>query len=198
MESLAGLSAQELIKRKDDVEAEIQVQLQILDGQKSVGMDGSLLDAEGYPRSDIDLYAVRTARNRIICLRNDHKVVMAAIEKKLHDIHAEARESGKASNEQAAQQSTASVLKGFVKVNSVTEGSPAAAAGMRVGDAIIEFGTLSATNFSTLSDLALVAQHSIERPIKVVVNRDGAAVILFITPRPWGGKGVLGCNVTIL
>ena len=30
-------------------------------------MDGSLFDAEGYPRSDIDLYAVRTARNRVIC-----------------------------------------------------------------------------------------------------------------------------------
>lgn len=32
MESLAGLSAQELIKRKDDVEEEIKTQLLILDG----------------------------------------------------------------------------------------------------------------------------------------------------------------------
>ena len=30
-------------------------------------MDGPLLDQEGYPRSDIDLYAVRIARNKIIC-----------------------------------------------------------------------------------------------------------------------------------
>lgn len=32
MESLAGLSAQELIKRKDDIEEEIKTQLLILDG----------------------------------------------------------------------------------------------------------------------------------------------------------------------
>lgn len=30
-------------------------------------MHGHLVDAEGFPRSDIDVYAVRTARNRIIC-----------------------------------------------------------------------------------------------------------------------------------
>ena len=35
--------------------------------QGGVGMKGALIDAEGFPRADIDLYAVRTARNRIIC-----------------------------------------------------------------------------------------------------------------------------------
>ena len=35
--------------------------------QGGVGMKGALTDAEGFPRADIDLYAVRTARNRIIC-----------------------------------------------------------------------------------------------------------------------------------
>ena len=111
-------------------------------------MDGSLLDAEGYPRSDIDLYAVRTARNRVICeslfgywmlyslppchyvkgLRNDHKVVMQAVEQKLYAIHAEARESGEAKNEEGASSSGVSMAKAFAKVNSVTEGSPAALA----------------------------------------------------------------------
>eukprot|EP00731_Ephydatia_muelleri_P009557 Em0005g143a len=178
------------------------------------------IDAEGFPRSDIDLYAVRTARNRVICLRNDHKIVMAAVEKKIHDMHAEARESGKATNEQTARQSGVPVSKAFAKINSVTDGSPAALAGLQVGDAIVEFGTLNAANFSALSDLALIAQHSVEasapflfcfffffrklhfinvfhpppskRPVRVTVNRNGTAVGLFLTPRPWGGKGVLG------
>lgn len=198
MEPLAGLSAQELIKRKDDIEEEIKTQLLLLDGQKSVGMDGPLVDAEGFPRSDIDLYAVRTARNRVICLRNDHKIVMEAVEKKIHDIHAEAREAGKVTNEQTARQSGAPVPKAFAKINSVTDGSPAAVAGLQVGDAIVEFGTLNASNFSALSDLALIAQHSIERSVRVAVNRNGTTVGLFLTPRPWSGKGVLGCNVTIL
>lgn len=35
--------------------------------QDGVGMHGRLVDGEGYPRADIDVYAVRTARHRIIC-----------------------------------------------------------------------------------------------------------------------------------
>lgn len=30
-------------------------------------MDENLVDAEGYPRADIDVYQVRHARHRIIC-----------------------------------------------------------------------------------------------------------------------------------
>ena len=30
-------------------------------------MQGTLIDDENYPRSDIDVYAVRVARNLIIC-----------------------------------------------------------------------------------------------------------------------------------
>ena len=35
--------------------------------QKSVGMSGALVDSDGFPRGDVDIYAVRKARNRIIC-----------------------------------------------------------------------------------------------------------------------------------
>ena len=30
-------------------------------------MSGALVDSEGFPRGDVDIYAVRKARNRIIC-----------------------------------------------------------------------------------------------------------------------------------
>jgi len=39
--------------------------------QKGVGMHGKLIDDENYPRSDIDVYAVRVARNRIICKKDN-------------------------------------------------------------------------------------------------------------------------------
>lgn len=32
-------------------------------------MDEPLVDREGYPRNDIDVAAVRLARNRIICMK---------------------------------------------------------------------------------------------------------------------------------
>lgn len=35
--------------------------------QKGVGMNEPLVDCEGYPRSDVDLYQVRTARHNIVC-----------------------------------------------------------------------------------------------------------------------------------
>lgn len=35
--------------------------------QKGVGMKGPLVDAEGYPRADIDIFSVRHARHRIAC-----------------------------------------------------------------------------------------------------------------------------------
>ena len=34
--------------------------------QGQVGTTGSLVDKDGYPRDDIDIYAVRMARNKVI------------------------------------------------------------------------------------------------------------------------------------
>ncbi len=35
--------------------------------QAGVGMDAPLVDVEGFPRADVDLYTVRTARHDISC-----------------------------------------------------------------------------------------------------------------------------------
>ncbi len=43
-------------------------------------MRGQLVDSEGFPRGDIDVYSVRSARQRVLCLRNDHKHIMKLIE----------------------------------------------------------------------------------------------------------------------
>ena len=45
---------------------------------------GSLVDDEGYPRADIDVYNVRIMRNRKDCLQNDLKQIMKQIEFNLH------------------------------------------------------------------------------------------------------------------
>jgi len=50
-------------------------------------MTGSLLDSEGFPRSDIDIVQIRIARNKIICLKNDYKGIMKDIEQALYDVH---------------------------------------------------------------------------------------------------------------
>ena len=44
-------------------------------------MEEPLLDKAGFPRSDIDVHAVRIARHDITVLQNDHVVVVARLEK---------------------------------------------------------------------------------------------------------------------
>lgn len=79
----------ELDKKRKDMEVEMEALISYLnsDACKQVGLKGPLVDEEKFPRSDIDVYAVREARHRIYCLQNDHKEVELEIEKALHDIH---------------------------------------------------------------------------------------------------------------
>uniref|UniRef100_A0A2R9A0N6 Proteasome 26S subunit, non-ATPase 9 n=1 Tax=Pan paniscus TaxID=9597 RepID=A0A2R9A0N6_PANPA len=58
---------QELMRRKEEIEAQIKANYDMLESQKGIGMNEPLVDCEGYPRSDVDLYQVRTARHNIIC-----------------------------------------------------------------------------------------------------------------------------------
>lgn len=54
------------MEEKERIEREIE-ELNLVLENNHVGMTDSLLDAEGYPRSDIDVYQIRLARHRIIC-----------------------------------------------------------------------------------------------------------------------------------
>lgn len=55
------------------------------------GLTGKLVDEEGFPRADIDLYAVRGARHRLHVLKTDYMEVRDQIEKELHALHAQGR-----------------------------------------------------------------------------------------------------------
>lgn len=80
-----------LMGKKEQIERVINDCGQILAANKNVGMNESLLDVEGFPRADIDVYAVRLARHQIICLQNDLKAIVKEIEHGLVNVHAEAR-----------------------------------------------------------------------------------------------------------
>ena len=49
-------------------------------GAAGPGLSGPLVDGEGYPRADIDVYRARQLRHRHACLRTDHKALMKRIE----------------------------------------------------------------------------------------------------------------------
>ncbi|XP_043833231.1 26S proteasome non-ATPase regulatory subunit 9 [Dromiciops gliroides] len=197
---------QELVRRKDEIEAQIKAYYDVLEDQKGVGMNEPLVDIEGYPRADVDVYQVRTARHNIICLQNDHKALMKQVEEALHQLHARGKEK-QARDEAEAQNEALNQGQGpsqgpsqgpplpFAQVNSISPGSPASNSGLQVDDKIVEFGSVNAHNFQNLQNIGTVVQHSEGHPLNVTVLRRGERLQLRLVPMRWAGKGLLGCNI---
>jgi len=182
----------ELMKQKDNLEEEIKALNQVLDSQK-VGMDDPLIDAEGFPRADIDVYQVRHARSSIRSKGNDLISLVARIETGLHSLHAQARETcddGKVTNNKQDLPSTP-----FARVLVVLEGSPAEAAGIKQGDSVTKFGSVTKENFLNLKNIADVGESSKGRAVEVVVVREGITRRLRMVPNTWSGMGLLGFKI---
>ena len=183
----------------------------------NVGMNGPLVDAEGFPRNDIDVYQVRQARQQIICMQNDHKELMKQIEEWLHKLHAEAKtEAMQLNNSSEDEQSSSSEaatatqqngalpsapvvpLQVIVKVNLVSPDSPAETAGLRIDDEILQFGTINSTNFTNnLQEIGQLVQHMQNQRIALKVRRAQQQLDMILIPKPWSGRGLLGCNIVL-
>ncbi|KAF9984668.1 26S proteasome non-ATPase regulatory subunit 9 [Mortierella antarctica] len=212
--------AQSLMKQKDDIEAEIKKAQDELQSQK-VGMTEKLIDNNGFPRSDIDLVVVTTARSNIIRLKNDHKEIMLQIEEALHAVHAEAiaeKEAREAEKKAHTQESSESSTSGssaaaeaataaqredkdllpFARVNGVAPDSPAKDAGLLQGDMIVEFGTVNAKTLDVLPSLSEHVQSRENKPILVKVLRGESTEphsLILVPKQGWGGRGLLGCHI---
>lgn len=95
-------------------------------------MDTPLVDREGFPRSDIDVAGVRTARVQIIRLRNDLKDVSREMEGLVHRglPRGEEGANGAGGEDEHMQdgEEEGDGVKPFAKVDAVAPGSPAEAA----------------------------------------------------------------------
>jgi 26S proteasome non-ATPase regulatory subunit 9 len=92
MATIVNYTRQDALKANEEkirIETEISNWKSVLDSEGNVGMDGKLVDQDGYPRNDIDVSKVRLARQKIICLSNDHKAIMTKIEEILISLHAQ-------------------------------------------------------------------------------------------------------------
>ncbi|KAI8118374.1 hypothetical protein FF38_05238 [Lucilia cuprina] len=201
-----------LMSDKDKLEAQINTYGVILAQNDNVGMTGPLVDAEGFPRNDIDVYQVRQARQQIICLQNDHKALMKEIEQLMHELHAEAKQaqtsqqlSHKAagmnlndSSSDDSEMAEALPLKPILKVKNVAPGSPAEEAGLRINDEICEFGSANANNFNKkLETIANIVKHMSDRRVPLKVLRNNELLDLILIPHTWSGPGLLGCNIVL-
>ncbi|KAJ6508766.1 hypothetical protein C8R45DRAFT_968639 [Mycena sanguinolenta] len=182
-------TAKALMLQKENIEAQLQLQAGILAVNNGSTMDSPLIDSEGFPRADIDIYAVRNARVRIIELRNDLHATMNALSLALQSVYDPALASP--DPPQPAES------KPFAKVDGVSPGSPAAEAGLQRDDLVVKFGPLTQRSFSSSSLKPLVdvvAEHE-NRSIPLKVLRSDQNIFLSLTPKAWGGRGLLGCHI---
>lgn len=196
--------AKELIERKDKIEEELR-ELEDRLIEAGVGMSEPLVDRSGFPRSEIDVHSVRTSRNLVIRLRNDHKAIMKDIESVLHRIHEEKRNQQleAQSEEPTTPRSTevpdmvmAEAPVPFAIVNAVAPDSPAYYAGLRRNDSILKFGHIDASNHQRLQAVNVLVSQSENLPISISVLRDGLTEEMTVVPRTgWGGRGTLGCHL---
>ncbi|KAI0304532.1 hypothetical protein B0F90DRAFT_1625627 [Multifurca ochricompacta] len=180
--------ARALMARKDALEAELEAQGSILKANNT-DMRQPLVDHDGFPRADLDVWAVRHARVRVIELRNDLTTLMDEMAKTLETIYPRSRpEPPQAEDDE---------LLPFARVNGVAPGSPAADAGMERGDLVVKFGELRHPQSNLQAVATLVADNE-NKAISVLVRRLGVERVtaLRLIPRQgWGGRGSLGWSI---
>lgn len=152
-------------------------------------MHSPLVDPEGFPRADIDVYTVRLARAAIVRLRNDHRAVVEEMGRLLQVVYAprdgqplsNGTSTARTSGMNGMANGSSAIQPPLAKVNSVAPGSPAAQAvgtyiflvsaayfrifqGLEKNDYILEFGHLDGDN--SLADVGqLVAGSEGVRPL---------------------------------
>lgn len=101
-------------------------------------MTTPLVDPEGFPRADIDVYAVRHARVSLNRLRNDHRNVVDRLGRVLEEVYAigavvEPRVNGAGGGKMVngdgpGSGSSSASVRPLARVNMVSENSPSATA----------------------------------------------------------------------
>ncbi|KAH8583289.1 p27 like 26S proteasomal subunit with a PDZ domain [Cryptosporidium sp. chipmunk genotype I] len=176
---------EELAKRKDEIEKEVSELMDFLNScGPDVGISGKLVDSEGFPRSDIDIYAVRKARNRIAILNTDYSNVMKEIEEKLFDIHSKEKTYIPVDKSEKNLRCNVSECLDypFGYVDSVLEGSPAFQSGIRTGDLVLEFASLKPESElhsqeeskHLISQLLTIILDNLDKAIKVTILRSNS------------------------
>jgi 26S proteasome non-ATPase regulatory subunit 9 len=118
-----------LSAKKDSIQLQLSAQLSILKANNATLHTPPLVDAQGFPRDDIDVWAVRHARVRVIELRNDLDKAMQEIGTALEAVYDPNAGSGAGLTTDGGSDDAGTLKKSpFAKVGGVSPGSPAAEA----------------------------------------------------------------------
>jgi 26S proteasome non-ATPase regulatory subunit 9 len=193
-----------LINQRSEIEVRLDGCAAVLDSQR-IGMAEPLIDSQGFPRSDIDVAAVRIARASIIRLRNDYKQITDLIEKRVHaGFQSKQQSTAPPALRTSAVQVTTTTTdrRPFARIASIADASPAALAGLRVDDRIVTFGQTHAGNHGSLSRLGQEVAQAAENNSSIEVTllrqeQGGREAFVRRVLRPntgWGGRGAVGAH----
>lgn len=129
----------------------------------------------------------------------DYKEVMKQIEKLLPQIFNSLPEpllSAPVIASEKSLQSELTDLEPLAKIDEIIPDSPACIAGLLDGDMLISFGEVNSLTPNPLSAIPSVVREYCNRPLPIVVKRQGSMVTITLTPRVWGGRGLLGCHLS--
>ncbi|XP_049289714.1 26S proteasome non-ATPase regulatory subunit 9 isoform X2 [Anopheles funestus] len=167
-----------LMDRMKELETMIEQHGMVLKAN-NVGLSEPVTDGESYPRSDIDVYAVRQARNSIIYLQNDRKKIMAEIEKGMALFFEQERNTFVQEQLPIEPMSVADcdedvikpTLEPFVVVEKVEPGQLADRMGITIKDKILQIGTLSSQNFKGLNQIQTMINNARGGKLQFVVRK---------------------------
>ena len=177
--------------------------------------DAPLVDAEGFPRDDIDIISVLHDRKQLKELQNDHKAIMKEMEDGLHRLHALDRRHGDFESNtdrgrtvqvdaQAPMQVVDAVTaepdprRAFALIDEVSENSPSSDAGLRVGDEVIRCKHVTFETPNALQVLARLVNEAANECEEIDIMIKRGEVVMLVAMRPslsWGGRGALGCHL---
>ena len=217
-----------LDKERKKLEEKIASLTEFLNGPGMPGVDGSLIDRDGFPKPGLDHVTIRTVRHDLICTQNDLKNLMEKIEKKMasyfeeinnkksEEIEEEPKKNIFNNKEEKTNDAVdedknkendmeQNMKEAFAKIVSVEIGSPAEEAGLKPEDHIINFnGVLyKGVSHNPLITLSEIVKNKIGEEIPVSIVRKNKDNILHmeklnIIPHTWNGRGVLGCKFQII
>ncbi|WWC70088.1 uncharacterized protein I206_104035 [Kwoniella pini CBS 10737] len=197
--------ARALMQRKDDIEKEIETLKDVLNSH-GVTPQTQLVDNEGYPRGDIDIYAIRHARASLVRLQNDRNAVSDLLAMALQGAFSRPSNSDSQSIPNGNLSHTGTnghVLpaeqwpeKPIAKVNSVAPSSPASQAGLQPNDLIFDFAGVTHNSQGGIQDIGSIVSRSEGVSLRLLILRGEQRITLNLIPRNgWGGRGSLGCHI---
>ncbi|EPY37605.1 26S proteasome non-ATPase regulatory subunit 9 [Angomonas deanei] len=180
-----------------------------------VGLRGRLIDEEGFPRADCDLYAVRSARNKHNCRSNDLKDIeetmyteMMRLQDLTRDVAAQQMTAAPAkpsiptrddSRPVNAEREAMLSKRPFLRIVDVKMNSPAWDGGLRDGFEVVQYDDIDSESAAENWRSALQSVTAENAPVTVWARTpNGAVADFFLVPRQWEGNGLLGCSFEAL